>query len=40
MMANERKRVYAWEFPVRLTHWINVLCIIALSITGFYIGNP
>lgn len=39
-MQNERKRVYAWEFPVRLTHWINVLCIVALSITGFYIGNP
>ncbi len=39
-MAAERKRVYAWEFPVRLTHWINVLCILALSVTGFYIGAP
>lgn len=39
-MSEERIRVYAWEFPVRLTHWINMLCIIALSITGFYIGNP
>ncbi|GBD98471.1 putative Ni/Fe-hydrogenase B-type cytochrome subunit [bacterium BMS3Abin07] len=37
---DDRKRVYAWEFPVRLTHWINVLCIILLSVTGFYIGNP
>lgn len=34
------KRVYVWEFPVRLTHWINVMCIISLSITGYYIGNP
>ena len=34
------KRVYVWEFPVRMTHWINVLCIAALSITGYYIGNP
>ncbi|GAB4535781.1 MAG: Ni/Fe-hydrogenase, b-type cytochrome subunit [Thermodesulfovibrionia bacterium] len=39
-MSNERLRVYAWEFPVRFTHWINVLSIITLSITGYYIGNP
>ncbi len=39
-MGKERIRVYAWEFPVRLTHWINVLCILTLSVTGFYIGNP
>jgi Ni/Fe-hydrogenase 1 B-type cytochrome subunit len=39
-MKDERIRVYAWEFPVRLSHWINFLCIIALSITGYYIGNP
>jgi len=39
-MQKERKRVYVWEFPVRFTHWINVLSIIALSITGFYIGSP
>ncbi len=34
------KSVYVWEFPVRFTHWVNVLCIAALSITGYYIGNP
>ncbi len=39
-MANEGKRVYAWEFPVRFTHWISALCIVVFSITGFYIGNP
>ncbi len=39
-MSAERKRVYAWEFPVRLTHWVNVVCILTLSVTGFYIGNP
>jgi Ni,Fe-hydrogenase I cytochrome b subunit len=39
-MKNERVRVYAWEFPVRFTHWINFLCILALSVTGFYIGSP
>ena len=31
---------YVWELPVRLTHWINVIAIIVLSVTGFYIGNP
>lgn len=39
-MQNELKRVYVWEFPVRFTHWINFLSIIALSITGFYIASP
>lgn len=33
-------RVYVWELPVRLTHWINVLAIAVLSFTGYYIGNP
>jgi len=31
---------YVWEWPVRITHWVNALSIIALSVTGFYIGNP
>jgi Ni/Fe-hydrogenase 1 B-type cytochrome subunit len=39
-MKNEVSRQYVWEFPVRFTHWINVLCILTLSVTGFYIGNP
>jgi len=34
------KRVYVWEFPVRVTHWLNFLSIVTLSFTGFYIGNP
>ncbi len=33
-------RIYVWEMPVRLTHWINVLCIVVLCFTGYYIGNP
>ena len=36
----QRTRVYAWEFPVRFTHWINFLSIITLSVTGFYVGRP
>ncbi|PLX85796.1 MAG: Ni/Fe-hydrogenase, b-type cytochrome subunit [Desulfuromonas sp.] len=31
---------YVWELPVRITHWVNVLCVVGLAITGFYIGNP
>ncbi len=31
---------YVWQWPVRITHWINVLCVVVLSVTGFYIGHP
>jgi len=34
------KRIYVWEFPVRFTHWINVLALLFLGITGYYISNP
>ncbi len=30
---------YVWEVPVRVTHWVNVLSIVTLSITGIYIGT-
>ena len=33
-------RVYVWERPVRLYHWVNVLCLVLLIATGFLIGNP
>jgi Ni/Fe-hydrogenase 1 B-type cytochrome subunit len=35
-----RYRVCVWEFPVRFTHWVNVLCIVALCLTGYYIADP
>lgn len=35
-----RKRVYVWEVPVRLAHWLLVLSIAAFTVTGIYIGNP
>lgn len=34
------KRVMVWELPVRLFHWINVLTILVLTLTGFLIANP
>ena len=36
----EYYQVYVWELPVRLYHWINALCIVVLSITGYLIGSP
>ena len=39
-MKDDKVKVYVWEFPVRFTHWINVICLLALSVTGFYVGNP
>ena len=32
--------VYLWRWPLRVTHWISAACIVALAITGLYIGSP
>jgi Ni/Fe-hydrogenase 1 B-type cytochrome subunit len=34
------ERLYVWELPVRLYHWVNALCVVALVATGLVIGNP
>lgn len=34
------KRLYVWEKPVRVFHWINALSITILVATGFIIANP
>ncbi len=44
-MKNSAKKltiseVYVWELPVRFYHWINALCIVILSVTGYLIGRP
>ena len=39
-VSHEFKRVFVWEAPVRLFHWINVLAILTLMTTGILIGNP
>jgi Ni/Fe-hydrogenase 1 B-type cytochrome subunit len=31
---------YVWEVPVRLWHWVMVLCMLVLWITGYLIGSP
>ena len=35
-----KKRIYVWELPVRLVHWVIFFSFIILSVTGYYIGNP
>lgn len=32
--------VYVYEAPLRLWHWVTVLCILTLGITGYFIGSP
>ncbi|MDO9137624.1 MAG: Ni/Fe-hydrogenase, b-type cytochrome subunit [Lutibacter sp.] len=40
METRNFKRVFVWELPVRIFHWVNVLCVIVLSLSGFLIANP
>ena len=34
------RRVYVWELPVRLYHWLNALCVLVLTVTGILIAHP
>ncbi len=33
-------RVYVWQLPVRISHWLIALSVAVLAVTGFYIGDP
>ncbi len=33
-------KVYVYEGPLRLWHWVNALCLITLCVTGYLIGVP
>lgn len=35
-----KKSVYVWEAPIRIYHWLNVILIVILLLTGLYIGDP
>ncbi len=35
-----RYRVYVWQVPVRITHWVTATAIVVLSLTGGYIADP
>jgi Ni/Fe-hydrogenase 1 B-type cytochrome subunit len=40
MGTTSMRRVYVWELPVRLYHWVNALCVAVLAATGYLIGRP
>ena len=40
METRNFKRVMVWEGPVRFFHWLNVLAVTVLIITGYIIANP
>jgi Ni/Fe-hydrogenase 1 B-type cytochrome subunit len=33
-------RVYVWQWPVRIAHWMIFLSIVVLSFTGYYLYDP
>ncbi len=40
-MENQRiRRIYVWEIPVRLYHWLNAFAVATLAVTGYLIGRP
>ncbi len=38
--ADGRLRIYVWQVPVRVTHWVTAGAIVVLSVTGGYIADP
>lgn len=38
--GSERRLVYVWQLPVRVTHWLIFFSIGFLTFTGIYIGHP
>ncbi|MFA6456229.1 MAG: Ni/Fe-hydrogenase, b-type cytochrome subunit [Bacteroidota bacterium] len=34
------QRVYVWQLPVRLYHWVNAIAVTLLACTGYLIGHP
>jgi Ni/Fe-hydrogenase 1 B-type cytochrome subunit len=36
----ELVRVYVWQWPVRLAHWLIAYSILVLALTGYYMGHP
>jgi len=34
------RKVYVWQIPVRLYHWVNALAVTLLAVTGYIIGSP
>ena len=39
-LSTDLVKVYVWQVPVRVTHWLIAGTLVILSVTGFYIGRP
>lgn len=39
-IGTDQVKVYVWELPVRIWHWVNAIAILFLMVTGIYIGKP
>ena len=39
-VVSPAEKVYVYEAPLRLWHWINALTLVVLCITGYLIGAP
>jgi Ni/Fe-hydrogenase 1 B-type cytochrome subunit len=40
MKTMDFRRVYVWQLPVRIFHWLNAIAIVVLGITGYIIAKP
>jgi Ni/Fe-hydrogenase 1 B-type cytochrome subunit len=40
ILAGPLEPLYVYEAPVRITHWLFVICIAVLAVTGYLIGSP
>ncbi len=40
MKTRTYRRVYIWELPVRIFHWVNAFAVTALVATGLIMANP
>jgi len=38
--SSEIMAVYVWQWPIRIAHWIIVLSLTVLTVTGFYMHHP
>ncbi len=34
------RRIYVWDIPTRIYHWLNFIAIAVLAVTGYLIGSP
>lgn len=40
VQQKETQPIYVWQVPVRVAHWVHVVSMLILAVSGYYIGNP